>query len=213
MKIKDNDDNEINTKNVKTGNYFKESVIEGLKIKIKKISNVNTPESSRKFVDIQAQLKKQNKQIIKTKEGFHDYYYNLKKKRHYLFDISFCLLYKYRICPSRLSKNEEFLMNLFIKSQNIIVKKMDVVEYLKFLFEYVNLKFVLFNDMNALCLQFANKPKLINSKEDKLSKKKVEKIEEIVRHFTRKNGDLSGEENKLYEILSDDVKELINAFK
>ena len=57
MKIKDNDDNEINTKNVKTGNYFKESVIEGLKIKIKKISNVNTPESSRKFVDIPPHLK------------------------------------------------------------------------------------------------------------------------------------------------------------
>ena len=163
--------------------------------------------------ELQTLAKNDDKIITKTKENFHNYYNNLKEKRHFLFDISFCLLYKFRICPSRLSKNEEFLMNLFIRSQNIVVKKMDVVEYLKFVFEYVNLKFVLFNDMNALCLQFANKPKLINSKEDKLSKKKVEKIEEIVRHFTRKNGDLSGEENKLYEILSDDVKELINAFK
>ena len=197
--------------------FYNEIVDNEIRLNPRKISNVISPESNRNICvedDAQVRVREKDKVILKTKESFHEYYYNLKKRRNFLFDISFCLLFKYRLCPGRLSKNEGFLMNLFIKSRNIIDKKMDVVEYLKFVFEYVNLKYVLFSDINSLCLQFANKPNLMqNSRLDIFCQKKIAKTEDIVRYFTKKVGELSEEEKKLYEILSDDIKELIKAFK
>ena len=147
----------------------------------------------------------------KTKEKFFDYItqYNLKNKK-YTFDISFCLLIKNKCCSKRVSSNESFLLSLYTNSRKMINEKMDAVQYLKFIFEYINLKFVLFNEIQTICLELANKPKIT---QNNLYKTKHEKLEETVKYFIKKGDNLSKEDQKFYKILSELAKETIFAFK
>jgi hypothetical protein len=116
-------------------------------------------------------------------------------------------------CDNRLSVKEKFYINLYDKSQEFINNKMDVINYLSFIKEYTYLKCILFDDVPSMCLNLTKNPKLYeNSRFTKLNKNNSEMIQKIVKFYV-KNSNLTQQEKKLYELLSDEIKDLITKYK
>ncbi len=104
-------------------------------------------------------------------------------------------------------------MSLYRKAQDYINNKMDVINYLSFIKEYTHLKCLLFDDIQSMCLSLTQNPKLYeNTKFSKLNKDKNEMIEKVVKYYVA-NTHSTELEKKLYNILSDDIKEIISKFK
>ncbi len=79
--------------------------------------------------------------------------------------------------------------------------------------EYIHLKCLLFNDVQSLCLSFMKKHKVYEKNRFlKINSKSYKKLKEIIL-FYRDNKDLSPMDSKIYELLSDDVKDLIKRYK
>ena len=127
--------------------------------------------------------------------------------------IGVCLKIKSWLCESRLTEREKFLIKLYRKSQDIINSKMDMINYLKFLQEYNNVKCLQFNDVQSLCLGFTKKPKIYEKNIIiKINSKTYKNLKEIVAFFKYKKR-LSEKDNKIYDLLAEDVKNLIKIIK
>jgi len=75
--------------------------------------------------------------------------------------------------------------------------------------EYINIKCLLFDDIQSLCLSFFRKPKVYEKNRFlKINSHSYKKLKEIIQFF-RENKDFEELDEKIYELLSDDVKTLI----
>jgi hypothetical protein len=136
-----------------------------------------------------------------------------REKYNEIISISFCLKFKTYLCRPKLSSTEMFYMKLYSRSEEIINSNLDIVNYLKFMQEYIHLKCLLFNDVQTLCFSFMKKHKVYEKNRFlKINSKSYKKLKEIIL-FYRDNKDLSPMDNKIYELLSDDVKDLIKRYK
>jgi hypothetical protein len=116
-------------------------------------------------------------------------------------------------CEKKLSFKDKFFMSLYRQAQDYINNKMDVINYLSFIKEYTHLKCLLFEDVPSMCLSFTQNPKLYeHSRFTKLNKDNKDMIEKIVKFYVS-NKHPSEQEKKLYELLSDDIKEIIIKLK
>ncbi len=105
-------------------------------------------------------------------------------------------------------------MKLYENAQQYINNKMDVINYLSFIQEFMYLKCFMFDEITAICLGLTKNPKLYDySKFHRLNKDNKETIEKIVKFYVINNQNLSQQEKKVYDILADDIKDLITKFK
>jgi hypothetical protein len=129
------------------------------------------------------------------------------------FSVSPNMIFKKFCCEKKLSFKEKFFIDLYEKSQAFINDKMDVINYLSFNKEYTYLKSLLFDEVQAMCLRFTKNPKLYeNSRFMNLYKENSEMIGQIVKFYTN-NSNLTEQDMKVYEVLSDEIKEIIDKFK
>jgi len=127
-----------------------------------------------------------------------------------ILSISIWLKIKALCCSSRLSKIDRFYMKLYNRSIDIINNNMDMINYLKFMQEYINLKCILFDDIQSLCLSFIRKPKVYEKNRFlKINSHSHKKLKEIILFFKEHN-ELGVLDEKIYDLLSDDVKNFIS---
>ena len=92
---------------------------------------------------ISLKSKESSAQSFKIEEIEKNYLKDLSNKYEQESDflsVSFCLKLKFWICPNRISDRDRFLLKLFLKAEEIINSKMDVINYLNILQEYNNAK-------------------------------------------------------------------------
>jgi len=129
------------------------------------------------------------------------------------FDVRISLLLKNFCCPKSLDKREIFSLKLFNRSLEIINSKMDMINYLKFVQEYINVKCFLFDDLQSLCLDFIKKPKIFESNRFVIINAKAhKKLKEIIESFKKKK-ELTNHDLKIYDLLSDEIKLFIYKFR
>jgi len=129
------------------------------------------------------------------------------------FEVGVWLKFKNLICPKSLSSKESFYIKLYNRSLEIINSKMDMINYLKFMQEYIHVKCFLFNDLQSLCLGFIKKPKIFEkSRFVTINSKSHKQLKEIIQFFKEKK-DLSQKDMKIYDLLSDEIKMMIYKFK
>ena len=106
-------------------------------------------------------------------------------------------------------------MKMYEKSISIINNKIDMINYLKFFDEHINIKCLLFNDVQSLCFSFTEKPKLYDKKKYKyLLNSDHESIKEIVDYFIKKKLLISkSSDNRIFDLLNKNIKDLITKNK
>ena len=108
-----------------------------------------------------------------------------------------------------MTVKEKFLMKMFEKSKSIINDKMDMINYLKFFEEHVNIKCLLFNDIRTTCLNFIEKPKLYeNNRFNKIVNRDYEHINEIVDFYVKKPN-LKRIDKQLFKLLPKNIQDII----
>jgi hypothetical protein len=126
-----------------------------------------------------------------------------------ILPINMLLKIKAFCFPSQLKNIEKFYMKLYRRSLDIINNNMDMVNYLKFMQEYIHLKCLFFDDMQSLSLSFIRRPKIYEKNRFlKINSHSYKKLREIIL-FYREKRQLSELDEKIYELLSDDVKKII----
>ena len=113
-------------------------------------------------------------------------------------------------CKKKLKEIEKFYMNLYKRSTEIINNNMDMINYLKFMQEYVNLKCLLFDDFQSLCMSFVRKPKIYEKNQFlKINSHSYKKLKELILLIRNKKdcGDL---DEKIYDLISDEIKTFIS---
>ena len=104
-------------------------------------------------------------------------------------------------------------MKLYNKSEEIINIRMDIINYLAGMQDFVNVEYLLFNSIHSLCLGFFEKPKIYEkSLFTKNYGKKYKKLAEIIDYYDNKKI-LSIEDKRIYNLLSKQVKNLILEYK
>ena len=132
------------------------------------------------------------------------------KTRKYEFKISFYLTIKYFLCRRKVNKKDEFFLKIFEQAKSTISEKMDVINYLKDIYEYKNLKSIFFNDIHAISLEGnLEKPRVYKDDYNIKYRNKKHRIEEICHYYLNKNI-LTKKDEKIYERLSDKIKAIIN---
>ena len=125
------------------------------------------------------------------------------------FSVSIWMTIKKTLCENNLSNREKFLMKIYENSQKFINNKMDVMNYLYFFQEFLNMKCLLFSHIQTLCLEFLEKPKLHEkSRFTKLNARNNKRMKEIIKYFLSKS-DFSYDDSKFYDLLTPDIKEII----
>ena len=125
------------------------------------------------------------------------------------FSVSIWMTIKKTLCENNLSDREKFLMKIYENSQKFINNKMDVMNYLYFFQEFLNMKCLLFSHIQTLCLEFLEKPKLHEkSRFTKLNARNNKRMKEIIKYFLSKS-DFSYDDSKFYDLLTPDIKEII----
>ena len=90
-------------------------------------------------------------------------------------------------CRCKNNEKDEFLLEVFSKAKDIITKKLDIAEYLKFNEEYVALKALLFDEISNLCLTLRNRPKLYeNNNFVNMNLTKSERLKRVINEFFEK---------------------------
>jgi hypothetical protein len=126
-----------------------------------------------------------------------------------ILSITIFLKVKAFCFPNKLKNVEKFYMKLYTKSLAIINNNMDMINYLNFMQEFIHIKCLLFDDIQSLCLDFIRKPKIYEKNRFlKIHSHSYKKLKEIISYF-RQNKQLSEMDEKIYDLLSDDVKNLI----
>jgi hypothetical protein len=106
-------------------------------------------------------------------------------------------------------------MKLYYRSIEIINNNLDMINYLKFMQEYIHLKCLLFDDFQTLCLSFIKKPKIYEKDRFlNINSHGFKKLKDIIT-FLREKKEFGELDEKIYELLSDDIKAVIcnNLFK
>ena len=104
-------------------------------------------------------------------------------------------------------------MKLYNKSDKIINIRMDMINYLSSMQDFINVEYLLFNSIHSLCLGFIEKPKIYEkSLFTKTYGKKYKKLAEIIDYFENKKN-LTIEDKKIYNLLSKEVKNFILEYK
>jgi hypothetical protein len=146
--------------------------------------------------------------LSNLKDWIQDY-----EKNTVHFDIRISLLLKNVCCPKILNKREIFSVKLFNRSLEIVNNKMDMINYLKFVQEYINVKCFLFDELQSLSLDFIKKPKIFESNRFVIINAKAhKKLKEIIESFKSKK-ELTNNDLKIYDLLSDEIKLLIYKFR
>ena len=154
---------------------------------------------------------KSSAQSLKIEEIEKNYIKELSNKydqESNFLSVSICLRVKYWICPNRINDRERFLLKLFLKAEEMINNKMDVINFMKVNQEFNYVKSLLFDDVHSLCLSFFKKPKVLEKNIIKINYKSHKKLKEIIKHFTEKK-DLSKKDETILNLLSDEVKNFI----
>jgi hypothetical protein len=135
------------------------------------------------------------------------------EKKRRKFKVSMCMRLKYIMCPKQLSRKDGFFMKIYQKASNIINNKMDMINYLKFMKEYIHVKCLLFNDVHSLCLSFIQKPKVYEKNRFvKINSQSHKKLKDIITYFNSKKS-LSKKDKEMFDLLSREVKKMIEHFK
>ena len=130
-----------------------------------------------------------------------------------ILSIGLCLKCRYFLCMKSLTNKEQLFMKLYNKSEEIINIKMDMINYLSSMQDFINVEYLLFNSIHSLCLGFIDKPKIYEkSLFTKTYGKKYKKLAEIVDYFENKKN-LTFEDKRIYNLLSKQVKNFILEYK
>jgi hypothetical protein len=122
---------------------------------------------------------KSSAQSLKIEEIEKNYIKELSNKydqESNFLSVSICLRVKYWICPNRINDRERFLLKLFLKAEEMINSKMDVINFMKIIQEFNYVKCLLFDDVHSLCLSFFKKPKVLEKNIFKINYKSHQKI-------------------------------------
>jgi hypothetical protein len=138
---------------------------------------------------------------------------NENSEQQYIFRISYCLLFRNWCCSGTLSKKERFLIKMFRRSQEIVNKQMDVIDYLKFMNEYIFVKCLIFSYPQNLCLKFVEKPKLFERSrfiklQDNSGNKSIKRKIDLIKYF-RSQSQVTEKDKIFYEMVSQDIKTII----
>jgi hypothetical protein len=113
-------------------------------------------------------------------------------------------------CKNKLKEIEKFYIKLYKRSVEIIANNMDMINYLKFMQEYIYLKCLLFDDFQSLCMSFVRKPKIYEKNRFlKINSNSYKKLKEIIISL-RKKTDYGDLDEKIYDLISDEIKSLIS---
>ncbi len=127
-----------------------------------------------------------------------------------VLSISMWLKIKAVICPNKMTRIEIFYMKLYQRSLEIVCNNMDIINYMKFIHEYIHLKCLLFTDFQSLCFSFIRKPNIYEKnrflKINSQSHKKLKEIMVLIRDM-KEFGDL---DKKIFDLQSNDVKGFIS---
>ena len=116
-------------------------------------------------------------------------------------------------CKKTLSAQELFYMKIYKICEEIFIRKMDMINYMKFIQEYTHVKCLLFNDIHSLCLSFIKKPKVYeNNKFTKIESEDYKKVFDIINYFQSKN-EKTKEDLLIFNLLSKTLKKIIKKFK
>ena len=108
-----------------------------------------------------------------------------------------------------LTEKEVFFMKMYEKSQNIINNKMDLINYLKFFDEHINIKSLIFNEVQSLCLNFIEKPKLYEKNQyNSIINSDNQSVKVIADYYVNKSF-LSKIDKDILELLSKNIRNLI----
>jgi hypothetical protein len=131
-----------------------------------------------------------------------------REKTYEILSISLWLKCKNIFCFKSLSKLEKFYLKLYRRSEEIINYNMDMINYLKFMQEYIHLKCLLFNDFQSLCLSFIRKPKVYEKNRFlKINSHSYKKLKELIIYVKSHKNIMKNE--KIFSLISEDVKNLI----
>ena len=134
---------------------------------------------------------------------------DFKKVEKSFLKISLCLRLKAALCKKSLTEKDVFFMKMFDKSQNIINDKMDMINYLKFFDEHINIKCLLFNEVQSLCLNFTEKPKLyVKNHYNDIMNSDYKSIKEITEYFVNKTF-LPKTDKDIFDLLSKKIQNII----
>ena len=112
-----------------------------------------------------------------------------------------------------MTKKEKFLMKMFDKSQTIINNKMDMINYLRLHEEQINIKCLIFNDIQSICLNYTDRPKLYEKNHfNKIINPGHENINEIVDYYVKKSC-LNKEDDDIFKLLSKTIQDNIKRLK
>ena len=135
-----------------------------------------------------------------------------KQKKRKKFNVSIWLKIRYLFCSKTLNDNELFSMKTLEKCEDIVIKKMDMISYLKFIQEYIHVKCILFEDVHSLCLSHIQKPKVYeDNRFVKVHSDEYIKAMDIISFFKSRNI-MTKMDDKIYEILSKDLKKMIKNY-
>jgi len=127
-----------------------------------------------------------------------------------ILSINILLKVKAFCFPNKLNNIEKFYLKLYKKSLEIVNNNMDMINYLNFMQEFIHIKCLLFDDIQSLCLSFIRKPKIYEKNRFlKINSHSYKKLKEIILFFREKK-ELSALDEKIYDLLSDDVKKIIS---
>ena len=103
-------------------------------------------------------------------------------------------------------------MKTLEKCQDLVIRKMDMINYLKFIQEYIHVKCILFEDVHSLCLSHIQKPKVYEENRFvKVNSDEYIKAMDIISFFKSRNV-MTKVDDKMYEILSNDLKKMIKNY-
>ncbi len=173
----------------------------------------NISEKKRQSLEIPKPNETKLKEIQEIKiENIKDWVQKFEKNVVH-FEVGVWLKIKNLLCPKSLSIKESFYMKLYNRSLEIIYNKMDMINYLKFVQEYIHVKCFLFNDLQSLCLGFLKKPKIFEkSRFVTINSKSHKQLKQIIQFFKEKSV-LTKKDLQIYDLLSDEIKFLIYKLK
>ena len=209
--------NEVNQIN----DFIKEKKLLEEKIELKDIQILKIPSNQidinpdKEILKEEVEPKKEsiiNFKIVLTLEKVKEILVH-KEQRRLFFEVSIWSKLKHMLCKKTLSEKESFYMKIYKKCEEIIIREMDMINYLKFMQEYTHFKCILFNDIHSLCLSFMQKPKVYeNNRFTKINSDNHKKVFDIFNHFKSKN-QKSKEDLIIFEFLSKTLKKIIQKFR
>ena len=150
-------------------------------------------------VDMDVNLEISNKCI----NEMSDYLGQVIRKQKSIFKIS-PSFYNFFCRPKIKNKSKKLIFDVYLKAEELITSRLDVVEYFRFFNDYIILKKIMLSDFSNLCLSLKNRPKLFENKNIISAPTKAERLKSLLNNYcTDRN---SCTEDKFFNILDDTLK-------